>query len=241
MSATEQMDEPMGGSAGDPSRPGSARPRWGLALAGVTGGAMLAVYALCLPFVLPALRRVCLPFVPATDAQLGNILRALGPGRRRRLVDIGSGDGRIVLAAARHGFNAVGVELNPWLVLYSRLGAWRLGLKGSASFRTVDLWKVNFSEFNNVVIFGVPQMMSQLEEKLEKELKQEAEVIACRFPFPSWAPVRVEGEGIDTVWVYEATALRSAPPTEDKGSFPGEKDPLSKEKNAHLGTQARES
>ncbi|XP_078465262.1 ATP synthase subunit C lysine N-methyltransferase-like isoform X2 [Lampetra planeri] len=195
MSATEQMDELMGGSTGDPGRPGSARPRWGLALAGVAGGAILAVYALCLPFVLPALRRVCLPFVPATDAQLGNILRALGPGRRRRLVDIGSGDGRIV----------------------------------------------NFSEFNNVVIFGVPQMMSQLEEKLEKELKQEAEVIACRFPFPSWAPVRVEGEGIDTVWVYEATALRSAPPTEDKGPLPGEKDSLSKEKDAYLGTQARES
>ena len=54
----------------------------------------VAISAVCLPFVTPALRKVCLPYVPATDAQVANVLRALGGGgvsaeRRRRLVDIG--------------------------------------------------------------------------------------------------------------------------------------------------------
>ena len=60
-----------------------------------SGGVAVALSAVCLPFVTPALRKVCLPFVPATDAQVANVMRALGGGgavsaeRRRRLVDIG--------------------------------------------------------------------------------------------------------------------------------------------------------
>ena len=59
-----------------------------------SGGVAVAISAVCLPFVTPALRKVCLPYVPATDAQVANVLRALGGGgvsaeRRRRLVDIG--------------------------------------------------------------------------------------------------------------------------------------------------------
>jgi hypothetical protein len=75
--------------------------------------------------------------VPASDAQVNNVVRALrvnqlganqlgaGTGKTsaRSFVDLGSGDGRIVLAAGKHGFHGVGYELNPWLVLYSRLDA----------------------------------------------------------------------------------------------------------------------
>lgn len=60
-----------------------------------TGGAALALSVICLPFVSPALRRVCLPYVPATNSQIENVLKAL-KGRSGRIVDLGSGDGRIV-------------------------------------------------------------------------------------------------------------------------------------------------
>ena len=87
----------------------------------IAGGAALAISAVCVPFVTPALRRACLPYVPATDAQVSNVIRALdreagaagavsfnqvvigmkAPATRKTypkgtLVDIGSGDGRIV-------------------------------------------------------------------------------------------------------------------------------------------------
>ena len=91
--------------------PGGLPPRRaGLVVAGVVGGAALAVTTVCVPFLLPALRRVCLPFVPATPTQLANVRAALR-GRssqqqqqRATLLDIGSGDGRIVVEAARDGF-----------------------------------------------------------------------------------------------------------------------------------------
>ncbi|KAK2821917.1 hypothetical protein Q5P01_021982 [Channa striata] len=185
-----------------------SRGRLGLVVTGVVGGSLIALYAVAAPFVAPALRKVCLPFVPATTAQVENVLKALR-ARSGTLVDIGSGDGRIVIAAAKHGFQASGFELNPWLVWYSRYKAWREGVHCSTSFHISDLWKVSFAQYSNVVIFGVPQMMDQLELKLARELPSTAKVVACRFPFPTWVPERTAGEGIDTVWVYNAGTFKS--------------------------------
>ncbi|OCT57207.1 hypothetical protein XELAEV_18003850mg [Xenopus laevis] len=67
---------------------------------------------------------------------------------------------------------------------------------------------VSFSRYRNVVIFGVPQMMPQLEKKLQTELQDAARVIACRFPFPNWVPDHIFGEGVDTVWTYDLGAFR---------------------------------
>ena len=62
-----------------------------------------------------------------------------------------------------------------------RYAAVRAGLRGQATFARQDLWKSDMSKYDNVVIFGVEQMMEQLEEKLEKEMKEGSTVVACRF------------------------------------------------------------
>ncbi|KAK3546314.1 hypothetical protein QTP70_025690 [Hemibagrus guttatus] len=186
----------------------SVKKRVGLIVTCALGGSLVALYAVAGPFVAPALRKVCLPFVPATNTQVKNVLSVL-QSRSGTLVDIGSGDGRIVIAAAREGFRSVGFELNPWLVWYSRFKAWRQGVHRNTSFYISDLWKVSFSQYSNIVIFGVPQMMEQLEAKLQTELQSSARVVACRFPFPTWTPDHVTGEGIDTVWVYDAKTFKS--------------------------------
>ncbi|XP_057284797.1 ATP synthase subunit C lysine N-methyltransferase isoform X2 [Pezoporus wallicus] len=165
---------------------GSSRGRSrGLLVTAGVGGTLVALYAVVIPFVTPAVRKVCLPFVPATSTQIQNVLRML-ESRSGSLVDIGSGDGRIVIAAAKMGFKAVGYELNPWLVWYSRYRAWRDGVHHNTRFYISDLWK-----------------MPQLEKKLEEELECNARIIACRFPFPCWIPDHTTGEGIDTVWAYD--------------------------------------
>jgi hypothetical protein len=65
-----------------------------------------------------------------------------------------------VLAAAKNGFVADGVELNPWLVAYSKLQAFRLGLGRCTRFYCRDLWKVQLQPYQNVVVFGVQEMVS---------------------------------------------------------------------------------
>ncbi|XP_032076104.1 ATP synthase subunit C lysine N-methyltransferase isoform X2 [Thamnophis elegans] len=139
----------------------STKRNWGVLLPGIIGGTLVALYSVAIPFIAPALRKHCLPFVPATSKQIENVLITL-KGRKGMLVDIGSGDGRIV----------------------------------------------SFSQYTNIVIFGVPQMMLQLEKKLGDELLEDARVIACRFPFPHWRPNHSFGEGIDTVWAYDSKSFR---------------------------------
>ncbi|XP_063995274.1 ATP synthase subunit C lysine N-methyltransferase [Diachasmimorpha longicaudata] len=174
----------------------------GIFLISVTGGIGVALSVICIPFVSPALRRICLPYVPATTQQVDNVLQALR-GRTGRLIDLGSGDGRLVFAAASNGFQACGVELNPWLVLYSRLSAYFRGLSPKTEFHRRDLLNFNLSSYDNVIIFGVPQMMEEIEKKFIAELKSDSAIIACRFPLPNLKPIRIIGQGVDTVWIYQ--------------------------------------
>lgn len=51
--------------------------------------------------------------------------------------------------------------------------------------------------------------MQQLEIKLQTELQSSAKVIACRFPFSTWCPDDIAGEGIDTVWIYDAKTFKT--------------------------------
>ena len=71
------------------------KSKLGLVALGVTGTIVVGLFAGALPFLTPALRRICLPYVPATSIQIQNILQ-MCKGRSGRLVDLGSGDGRVV-------------------------------------------------------------------------------------------------------------------------------------------------
>lgn len=70
----------------------------GLIVASVIGAAGVGISALALPFVSPAFRRVCIPFVPASDVQINNVKRLLSlvPRPVDPIIDLGSGDGRVV-------------------------------------------------------------------------------------------------------------------------------------------------
>ena len=70
----------------------------GKIILGVTGATAVGLVLVTTPFVTPALRKICLPFVPATERQVANIMRMAQAckGRRSTLVDLGSGDGRVV-------------------------------------------------------------------------------------------------------------------------------------------------
>ncbi|KAL4228958.1 hypothetical protein ACF0H5_011998 [Mactra antiquata] len=168
---------------------------------GICGATFVGVYALTVPFLAPAFRKICLPFVPATNSQLQNVLKALN-GRKGTLLDIGSGDGRIVISASKNGFKGFGVELNYLLVLYSRFSAWRNGVSKQAQFLKQDLWKTDMSKYENIVIFGVDTLMPGLEQKFDKEITDTCRILVCRFPLPNWHPVKVIGTGLDTVWIY---------------------------------------
>lgn len=183
---------------------------WGLAQ--IAAGTGLAVYAMWVGVLQPGFRKVPLklqvPYIPASKTQVDNVMKLLR-GRQGSLVDLGSGDGRIVLEAHRRGFTpTIGYELNPWLVRMARFHAWRAGHHEKVLYRQEDLWKVDLSECKNVTVFLAPSVLSLLQQKLQAELPDDAIVVAGRFPLRDWKPCRIEGHGVDRAWAYSMQAQR---------------------------------
>ena len=96
-------------------------------------------------------------------ARAAELLAANRPSRPR-LVDLGSGDGRLVIAAARLGFDAVGVELNPVLLLSSYIYAARAGVLGRVSFLACDLWGLDQTGQAGERCWRIPGGRGQLDQ-----------------------------------------------------------------------------
>ncbi|CAL8273014.1 unnamed protein product [Lota lota] len=185
---------------------------WGIAQ--ISAGTGLAVYAMWVGILQPGFRRVPLrlqvPYLPASKTQVRNVMTLLR-GRQGTLMDLGSGDGRIVLAAHRQGFSpTIGYELNPWLLRLSRFHAWRAGHHEEVSYRREDLWKVDLTKCKNVTVFLAPSVLPLLQEKLQTELPDDALVVAGRFPFTNWTACHEEGQGVDRAWAYSMHAQRAS-------------------------------
>ncbi|CAF0934962.1 unnamed protein product [Didymodactylos carnosus] len=138
----------------------------GRILLGIFGGVGVGLTVLALPFVTPALRKHALPYVPATKEQITNIFHLLKNRNRQiqSLVDLGSGDGRIVsvFESIKQGFKqSTGIELNRVLLYYSRIYALINGGRyplSSWNFKRANIWKHDLSKYENIVIFGVDSM-----------------------------------------------------------------------------------
>ncbi|XP_056585842.1 ATP synthase subunit C lysine N-methyltransferase isoform X5 [Triplophysa dalaica] len=177
-----------------------------------SGALLMGFYGLWTLFALPGFRKVpvCLkvPYLPSSRTQTQNVMKLLH-GRAGSLADLGSGDGRLVFAAAVAGFECTGFEINSILNGYARVkGMWKGIPPSTASFINQDYWKTNLSKYNNVTVFLAPGVMEVLGRKLEMELSDEARVIACRFPFPDWTPTAIEGEGLDQTWAYDMRTIQ---------------------------------
>ena len=113
------------------------------------------------------------------------------------MADIGSGDGRVVIEFAKKGFDATGIEINPFLVLWSRMKIKRLGLKNAEIIRK-NFWKYDFTCFDVIYLFQLTSVNAMLTEKFRKELKTGAIVISAGFQMFNLNLVKNEG----IFWVY---------------------------------------
>ncbi|XP_048859813.1 adenine nucleotide translocase lysine N-methyltransferase isoform X3 [Brienomyrus brachyistius] len=191
-------------------------------LAALGGAVLTASYGLWTMFVLPGFRKVPMrlkvPYLPSSAKQTANVMKLL-EGRRGRLADLGSGDGRLVFAACSAGFQCTGFEINSILLACARSKArWKGIPPTQVNFVSKDFWTSDVSKFRNVTVFLAPGVMEELGEKLIKELPRESQVIACRFPFPTWPSASTEGSGLDQVWAYDIDSIRRLAPVMSKPS-----------------------
>jgi hypothetical protein len=142
------------------------------------------------------------PFVRSKNSVVATMIALSGVTTGVKTVDIGSGNGRIVLAFAREGALAYGYEINWLLVVWSRLMIRRAGLAGRAFVYCKNLWRQNFSDFSIVTVYGIPHIMAELEAKLVKELPVGARILSNTFRFPTLPLAQQEG----TVYLYIITS-----------------------------------
>jgi precorrin-6B methylase 2 len=136
-------------------------------------------------------------YFPTTPRGVREILEIADIKAGQRIVDLGSGDGRILIACAKRGATAVGYEINPLLVAQSRRAIRRAGLAnahaaGSATVHWESFWRIDLSQFDVVIVYGIPYIMRDLQHKLERELRPGTKIISNAFKFPGWTPVATE-------------------------------------------------
>jgi precorrin-6B methylase 2 len=138
-------------------------------------------------------------YIPTKPERVETMIRLAKIKPGQKAVDIGSGDGRIVLALAKAGAHATGYEVNPLLVIRSWLTLRRFGVQRSTRVLLRNFWLCNFKEYDVVTLFGISYIMRDLEKKLLRELRPGAKVISNAFPFPHWKPIAKENE----IYVYQ--------------------------------------
>ncbi len=129
-------------------------------------------------------------FVPTKRKHVPKVIEMLGIKSGEKIVDLGSGDGRLMSAIAEAGGIAHGYEHNPLLVMRSKQNFKKLGIEDKTFVYRKNFWKANLSHFDAVVIYGISYIMPKLEKKLRAELRPGARVVSYSFTFPTWQPTR---------------------------------------------------
>jgi 16S rRNA G966 N2-methylase RsmD len=104
--------------------------------------------------------------------------------------DLGSGDGRIVIEAAkRFGARGVGIEIDPELVKRAEAGARKAGVADRVTFMRADLFKTDLSDATVVTLYLSPSINLRLQSKLQ-QLRRGTRIVSHRFPIGDWVPDR---------------------------------------------------
>ncbi len=138
-------------------------------------------------------------FFPSSVRNVEVMMNVASLRRGDRIADLGSGDGRILIACAQQGIRAEGYEINPILVFLSRRAIRKARVEHLAAVHWKSFWRVDLAPFDTVFVYGMDHIMGGLQKKLEHELRLGTKVIANVFPFPGWTPAAQRGN----VYLYE--------------------------------------
>jgi hypothetical protein len=133
------------------------------------------------------------PFITTPDAVVERMLEFAGTRADDVVMDLGSGDGRIVIAAARKfGARGVGIELSPALVEESRRNARLAGVAERVSFVQGDVLSADISPASVVTLYLLPGLIGKLEPRFISELLPGTRIVAHAFAMAGWKPDRSE-------------------------------------------------
>ncbi|MFA6423991.1 MAG: hypothetical protein WCV83_01595 [Candidatus Magasanikbacteria bacterium] len=130
------------------------------------------------------------PFLPTHKKQALQMIEWANIQAGMKVIDLGSGAGRLLFLAAKKGANAEGYELNPFLVVWTRLVIF-LRKEKNVKVYYKSIYDADISNADIVVMFLFPPHMKKMTEKL-KEVKPGAKILSYAFSLPGWTPIKHE-------------------------------------------------
>lgn len=130
------------------------------------------------------------PYIPSDDASAKQMLKLIKSIKPKQILDMGSGDGKMVIMLAKAGYRVDGVELNPWLVYKSRQAVKAAGLSNKATIKWGNLWRFDVSGYDLVALYAISHIMPKLEKKLTAELAPGSYIVSNYFKFPNLKPLK---------------------------------------------------
>ena len=153
---------------------------------------LLATLAVALPGVAlaqPASRTPDVIFVPTPQELVEDMLRLADVKKGDVLFDLGSGDGRIaVTAAKKYGVRAVGIDIDPERIREANENARKNGVEKLVQFRQEDLFKADFRSATVVTLYLLPELNVKLRPRLWAELKPGTRIVSHQFDMGDWQP-----------------------------------------------------
>ena len=134
------------------------------------------------------------PFVKSSDARIKKIIKLLDPKTGEKIIDLGSGNGKILFEIVKFGAKAYGIEINPLLVYETKRQIKLKKLSGKVFVKRGNLFHENLSKYDKIVLYGITYLMPRLEKKLDRELRPGTVVVSNFFKFPTWKVVKKEGD-----------------------------------------------
>ncbi len=138
-------------------------------------------------------------WVPTPQALVDKMLEMAKVTPKDYVIDLGSGDGRTVITAAKRGSKALGIEYNPDMVELSKRAAAKEGVSDKATFMKADLFESDFSQAQVITMFLLPSINLKLRPKI-LDLKPGTRIVSNSFDMEDWKPDQTENVSGCTNW-----------------------------------------
>jgi SAM-dependent methyltransferase len=136
------------------------------------------------------------PYVPTTEEAVKVMLKLADVKSSDIVYDLGCGDGRIVIAAAKeYGAHGVGIDINPERIKEANANAKRAGVENLVRFEQEDLFRADIHQATVVTLFLLRSVNLKLRPKLLRDLKPGTRIVSNTFDMGDWKPVKEESLG----------------------------------------------
>lgn len=147
------------------------------------------------------------PFVPTPQEVVVAMLKLANVKPSDVVYDLGCGDGRIVITAAKDfGARAVGVDIDPVRIKEARHKAQQAGVAGRVTFREGDLFTADIHDATVVTLYLLPDINLQLRPKLQKELRPGTRIVSHSFDMDDWKPEKKQDIGGRMIYLWTIRA-----------------------------------